>query len=619
MPRSLRVHSQHLGPLKAALLRHGFPSQRILAENLGLSQSTVSNFLNGKPIDYLNFVELCQALGQEWRDLADCGDTSWGGGEDLVRRSIFLRDWQGDRPPLPQGTPLHPALAIRDLHQALGSAGHDVLLGTPQVAPGAYLPRADYWILPLCPQTLSQELLWVEVQMALSPPLGRSHPLALLPLWFDPPGDPGPWEPLSRSPVQEVIQALQMIPLWRCPGSLTTLLKELLPLLREGRRSLTPQHPWICTWADLMPPPRASAPAPPPPLELPDGQLIPQSRFYIARPPWEERCWQALPQPGSLIRIKAPRQMGKTSLLARLLQGAESQGHRVISLNLRWVNRRIFQSSDTFLQWFCGNLALELGLMEGLNTCWQWVDVMGSNQCCKMFLEQQVLQTIGLAFTLALDEVDRLFEFPEIADDFFGLLRAVHEEAKCRPLWQKLHLIVVHSTEVYIPLNVNKSPFNVGLAVELPEFTPSQVEDLARRHGLEPGSPVPGVWPGDGVGQLMNFVGGHPYLIRLALHHLTQGDLTWVDLMERGATDGGLYGDHLRRHRWNLEQSPTLWEAWGAIITQPHPIPLDSTLAFKLASLGLVTLSATGCQVSRPLYRQYFYPVFSPRSKGIVP
>ena len=71
MPRSLKVREEFIRAVKSSLLRNGFPSQKLLAEDLGMAQSTVSHFLNGKPVDYVNFIEICRGLGQEWRDLAD--------------------------------------------------------------------------------------------------------------------------------------------------------------------------------------------------------------------------------------------------------------------------------------------------------------------------------------------------------------------------------------------------------------------------------------------------------------------------------------------------------------------------------------------------------------------
>jgi predicted AAA+ superfamily ATPase len=73
------------------------------------------------------------------------------------------------------------------------------------------------------------------------------------------------------------------------------------------------------------------------------------SPFYIERPPIEERCYETITQPGALIRIKAPRQMGKTSLMARILHHAEQQGSRTVALSLQLANQRVFANSDKFL------------------------------------------------------------------------------------------------------------------------------------------------------------------------------------------------------------------------------------------------------------------------------
>ncbi|MBD2773522.1 helix-turn-helix domain-containing protein [Iningainema tapete] len=71
MPRSLKVASQYIKKVKAALHRNGFPRQQNLAEDLGMSRDTVSRFLNGKPISYLNFEEICQKLGLNLQEIAD--------------------------------------------------------------------------------------------------------------------------------------------------------------------------------------------------------------------------------------------------------------------------------------------------------------------------------------------------------------------------------------------------------------------------------------------------------------------------------------------------------------------------------------------------------------------
>ena len=70
MARSLKVASEYIQKVKSALQRNSYPSQKVLAENVEVSLSTVKNFLSGKPIDYLNFVEICEKLGLDWQAIA---------------------------------------------------------------------------------------------------------------------------------------------------------------------------------------------------------------------------------------------------------------------------------------------------------------------------------------------------------------------------------------------------------------------------------------------------------------------------------------------------------------------------------------------------------------------
>ncbi len=70
MSRSLKVNPQFIEKVKSALKRNSFPSQQALATELGISRDTVVKFLNGKSVDYLNFVEICRKLGLDWQAIA---------------------------------------------------------------------------------------------------------------------------------------------------------------------------------------------------------------------------------------------------------------------------------------------------------------------------------------------------------------------------------------------------------------------------------------------------------------------------------------------------------------------------------------------------------------------
>ncbi|MBO3458802.1 ATP-binding protein [Aetokthonos hydrillicola Thurmond2011] len=70
MARSLKVAPEYIQKVRSALQRNSYPSQKALAVDVGLSESTVKSFLSGKPVDYLNFVEICEKLGLDWRSIA---------------------------------------------------------------------------------------------------------------------------------------------------------------------------------------------------------------------------------------------------------------------------------------------------------------------------------------------------------------------------------------------------------------------------------------------------------------------------------------------------------------------------------------------------------------------
>ena len=331
-------------------------------------------------------------------------------------------------------------------------------------------------------------------------------------------------------------------------------------------------------------------------LELPGGQVPLDSPFYVERPPIESECYKAILQPGALIRLQAPRRMGKTSLVTRILRQAAKQGYRTVSLSFQLADTDIFQDLEQFLRWFCANVSLGLQLPNQLGDYWD--EVFGSIVSCKMYFEQYLLASIAQPLVIGLDDIDRLCSYPDLASDFFGLLRTWHEEAKNREIWRKLRLVVVHSTEIYISLSANKSPFNVGLPIELPPFTSEKVQDLARRHGLD--------WSDEEAQQLTEFVGGNPYLVRVGLYHLRHGDVNLKQVWQTSSTRGGIYSNHLQRQLWNLQQEPSLAAAFGEVVRSKAPVELGLVEGFKLQSTGLVHLVGERATVSCQLYAQYF-------------
>ncbi len=381
---------------------------------------------------------------------------------------------------------------------------------------------------------------------------------------------------------------------WRSDADTSTVVKDVLAQLRG--------NPVAVAAAPALPRNRenlSTRPLPAAAPELPGGQVKLDSAYYIERPPVEESCYREILEPGALIRIKAPRQMGKTSLMARILHQAKEAGCETMAVSCQRAGSQVLSDLDTFLRWFCEQVGRRLGKLQDLESYWTG---SVSPDKCHYYFEECLLSEIDTPLVVGLDEVDAVFPYQQVAPDFFGLLRSWFETARYNDRssqrWQKLRLVIVHSTEVYIMLDVNQSPFNVGMPVDLKEFTSQQVRDLARRHGLD--------WSDDRLAPLMAMVGGHPFLLRLAFYNIQCQNLTLEQVLQAAPTDAGIFSDHLKRHLWNLQKYPGLLAAFSQVVATETAVKLESDLSFKLNRMGLVHLDSNEVTPKCDLYRRYF-------------
>jgi GGDEF domain-containing protein len=344
-------------------------------------------------------------------------------------------------------------------------------------------------------------------------------------------------------------------------------------------------------------------------LEFPHGPVSLESRFYIPRPPIEEIAYTEITEAGGFICIKAPKKMGKSSLILRLLARANNQGLRTAMLDFQQADKTVFSSLDKFLRWFCANISRELQLEPKLNDYWD--QDMGSKISCSIYFQEYLLPAVKAPLFLVLNEIDWVLDYPDIAGEFLPLLRSWHEQAKRLETWQKLRLAVVGCTEILVPYKLIQSTFNIGLPINLPMFTKEQVEDLAQRHGLN--------WTNSNHAEnLMAMVGGHPYLVRLALYHLVhKGGLErdLKQLLAQASTEAGIYQEYLRQYLLVLRAQPELGDAFYQVVHATSDVKLEPILAYKLQNLGLVNLIGDHCHPACELYRRYFREQLSTSEK----
>jgi transcriptional regulator with XRE-family HTH domain len=322
--------------------------------------------------------------------------------------------------------------------------------------------------------------------------------------------------------------------------------------------------------------------------------------FYICRGENERLCAEEILQPRALLKIEAPHQFGKTSLMAHPLHTARDRNFRISVVNLKGCNREIFQDIDRFLQWLCAVVARDLGMPHELSQ--RWHSVVSSNYCFWDYLETYLLPATDSPLLLVIDAFDELFGYPELATDFVRMWRSWYEQGhynlQQQSVWDKLRLVLIYSPASNLLLDSHLSFYNLGLSVHLSAFTWKQVEELTHRYDVEPLEEAAQV--------VYSLVGGHPYLTQLSLFQLSQDCTSLAELSENAIAYDSIFSNHLLEKFIRLQKYPFLLEAMQSVAQHPFGMKIDPQHAFQLQGMGLIQFRGQLAVPSCELYRRYF-------------
>jgi hypothetical protein len=208
----------------------------------------------------------------------------------------------------------------------------------------------------------------------------------------------------------------------------------------------------------------------------------------------------------------------------------------------------------------------------------------------------QLLAKVDGRVCWAMDEADALFS-TAYCNDFFGLLRSWHNRRALDPAgpWNKLTLVLSYSAQAHVFItDMNQSPFNVGMRVQLQGFTKEEVAELAGRYGIS---------DAEAVGTACQVADGHPFLTRRALAYLAQGGQA-SDLMATSALEDGPFGDHLRWLHGSVTSDPeVLVEIQNLLAGRPIQ---EQRARYRLLSSGVIAVAPGGGHRFRvPAYEPY--------------
>ena len=103
-------------------------------------------------------------------------------------------------------------------------------------------------------------------------------------------------------------------------------------------------------------------------------------------------------------------------------------------------------------------------------------------------------------------------------------------------------------------------------------------------------------------------VGGHPYLIRLALYKISQEELTIEKFLKEAPTYTGIYRDYLSRHLEFLENRPKIKTVFQKILKANNPVSFSNNHleVRQLESMGLIKIKDNKAETRCQLHRKYF-------------
>lgn len=453
------------------------------------------------------------------------------------------------------------------------------------------LEQADFLILLISAASVDSHMLWREIEHARSLAKSRGGKPAILPVRMG-------YSGALPYPLGAYLDRIQYA-YWEGYDDTPRLIEDLLNAISSGEVEVTGRMQ-LAEAAQLysresplsLPPPNSVRPLR---LEAPGAPVDPQSAFYVARAA-DSIALDAINRVGTTIIIKGPRRMGKSSLLIRIVEAAERANKRVAFLDFQLMEHKVLQNPELFFRVFCQLITESLDLEDQTERFWD--SHLSRAQCCTRYLSKYVLVKLSQPLVLAMDEVDLLLN-SDFRRDFFAMLRVWHNSRAHpgRKEWKNVDLVLAASSEPYQFIDsLKESPFNVGQVLQLGDFTREQVIDLNQRHG----SPL---HPSE-LRQLIDLVGGHPYLVRKALYLLASGELTFYELFSQSINDNGPFDDHLRLQLWKLHGDKELARGLLEVISQ-HTCS-DERVFFRLHGEGLVRRDGRTVLPSCRLYGDYF-------------
>jgi WD40 repeat protein len=235
------------------------------------------------------------------------------------------------------------------------------------------------------------------------------------------------------------------------------------------------------------------------------GTMQPDAPSYIEREADRELFEHLLA--GDFCYVLTPRQMGKSSLMARTAKRLREHGVHTAIVDLTQIGtEKEIQSADRWYYGISHRITRELALNVKLNEWWNDRQNLPALQRLTEFFNDLVLANTSDRVAIFVDEIDSTISLP-FTDDFFAAIRACYNARATEPQYQRLSFVLLGvASPSDLMKETRRTPFNIGHRISLIDFTFKEAKPLAVGLGSnrQKAEQV--------LRRILHWTGGHPYL-----------------------------------------------------------------------------------------------------------